>query len=124
MIRTAPSARDGRGIFATRNIASGERIEEAPVIVVPPEQIPHLAATVLDNYCFRWGAELEEVAIHLGLCSLCNHSYEPNAQFVLRLDRLAIEFIALRDIAAGEEIMINYNGDPAGRQPVWFPAKP
>lgn len=123
MIRVGPSERDGRGVFATRDIRSGELIESAPVIVVPSEQIPQLAATVLDNYCFRWGAELEEVAIHLGLGSLCNHAYEPNARFELRLAQLTIEFIALRDIAAGEEITINYNGDPTSQSAVWFPVR-
>lgn len=123
MIRVSPSPRDGRGIFATRDILSGELIEAAPVIVLPSEQIQHLAATVLDNYCFRWGEELEQVAIHLGLCSLCNHSYEPNARFELRHARLMIEFVALRDITAGEEITINYNGDPASRSAVWFPVR-
>ena len=124
MIRIGARARDGRGIFATRNIASGERIEESPVVVVPRDQVANLAATVLDNYCFRWGRELEEVAIHLGACSLCNHSYEPNAYFVLQPARQTIEFITLRNIPAGDEITINYNGDPASREPVWFPALP
>jgi hypothetical protein len=34
------------------------------------------------------------------------------------------EFVALRDIAAGEEVTTNYNGDPDNSKPVWFDAQP
>jgi uncharacterized protein len=86
--------------------------------------VASLAATVLDNYCFLWGDEHEEVAVLLGRCSLCNHSYQPNARFVLHPGRLTIEFVALRDITTGEEIAANYHGDPASADPVWFEPKP
>lgn len=124
MIRVGKSARKGRGIFATRKIVCNEMIEEAPVIVVPREQVAHLEATALDDYYFDWGADEEEAALMLGRCSLCNHSYEPNAQFVLYPKRRTIGFIALRHIAAGEEITVNYNGDPASHKRLWFPARP
>ncbi len=28
--------------------------------------------------------------------------------------------MAIRDIAQGEEIVVNYNGEPADQTPVWF----
>lgn len=124
MIRVGESGGKGRGVFALRNISCGEIIEAAPVVVVPHGQVTNLAATVLDDYCFLWGDDREDVAILLGLCSLCNHSYAPNARFVLRPTQLAIEFVALRDITEGEEITTNYNGDPASREPVWFSPNP
>lgn len=124
MIRVGESADKGRGIFALRNIACGELIEEAPVVVLPREQVAHLDATALGDYYFLWGDDEMEAALLLGLCSLCNHSYEPNARFDLHPLRRTIAFIALRDIGAGDEITANYNGDPASREPVWFPALP
>jgi SET domain-containing protein len=124
MIRVGESPDKGRGVFATRNISGGETIEEAPVVLVPREQVASLDATALGDYYFLWGEDEKDAALLFGLCSLCNHSYEPNARFELRPAWLAIEFIALRDIAAGEEITTNYNGDPESREPVWFPAKP
>jgi SET domain-containing protein len=33
---------------------------------------------------------------------------------------LILEFVALRDIEAGEEITVNYNGHPASTRPVAF----
>lgn len=124
MIRFDESADKGRGIFATCNIACGELIEEAPVVVVPCEEVAHLDATTLGDYYFLWGDDEKEAALLFGLCSLCNHSYEPNARFALQPARRTIAFIALRDITAGEEITTNYNGNPASREPVWFPARP
>jgi len=124
MIRVGESPDKGRGVFATRKISGGETIEEAPVVVVAPEQVANLDATALGDYYFLWGDDEKEAALLLGLCSLCNHSYEPNARFELRPAWLTIKFIALRDIAAGEEITTNYNGDPESREPVWFPASP
>ena len=114
------SARHGRGVFATRAIAAGELIEEAPVIVVPPAEVPHLERTALNDYCFLWLEDESAVAIALSVCSLCNHSYTPNATFDRRFDLGVIAFAALQDIAAGDEITINYNGHPASAAPVWF----
>jgi uncharacterized protein len=124
MIRIGESPDKGRGVFATRKIASGETIEEAPVVVVPREQVANLDATSLGDYYFLWGDDEKDGALLLGWCSLCNHSYEPNARFELRPARQTIEFIALRDIAGGEEITTNYNGDPGSREPVWFLPNP
>jgi uncharacterized protein len=120
MIVVDASPGKGRGVFAARAIPTGALIEEAPVIVVPSQQIEHLERTTLGDFYFKWGPDEESGAILLGICSLCNHSYEPNAVFETRLDAGTIRFVALRDIDAGEEITTNYNGDPASRAPLWF----
>jgi SET domain-containing protein len=124
VITVGRSPGKGRGVFASRAIRAGEIIEEAPVIVLPAAEIEHLERTVLQDYYFLWGADEEDAAILLGVCSLCNHSYEPNAVFVLRPESQTIRFVARRDIAAGEEITTNYNGDPTNLKPVWFDARP
>ena len=124
VIAVGPSPGKGRGVFASRAIRAGEIIEEAPVIVLPGAEIEHLERTALQDYYFLWGADEKDAAILLGVCSLCNHSYEPNAVFELRPDSQTIRFVARRDIAAGEEITTNYNGDPANLKPVWFDARP
>lgn len=124
MIRVGHSLGKGRGIFALRKIASGETIEEAPVVVVPANQVTHLDATVLGDYYFVWGDDEKQAALLLGLCSLCNHSYEPNARFFTHAERQTIEFVALREIATGEEITANYNGRPDDKTAVWFETLP
>lgn len=120
VITIGKTARKGRGVFACRRIAKGDTVEQAPVVVIPRPQVEHLDRTVLGDYYFVWGEDEEQAAIALGLCSLCNHSYQPNAVFVLRPDKLAIEFVAARDIEAKEEVTINYNGDPGSRKLIWF----
>jgi len=120
MIRVGDSPGKGRGVFATRTIRRGETIEEAPIVRVPEEQVAHLDATVLGDYYFLWREDEKEAALVLGLCSLCNHCYEPTARFELRPESQTIKFIALRDIPAGGEVTLNYNGKPDSREPVWF----
>src|SRR4029453_18851821 len=108
----------------SRASRAGEIIEEAPVIVLPGAEIEHIERTVLQDYYFLWGADEEDAAILLGVCSLCNHSYEPNAVFELRPESQTIRFVPRRAIAAGEDTTTTHNGDPANIKPVWFEARP
>ena len=117
-VRAVPGK--GRGIFARRGFAPGALIERCPVIGMPEEHWEHLDRTVLEVYCFKWGEQLERPAVALGYGSLYNHAFLPNAQYQRSLALQAIDFVALRDIAAGEEITVNYNGDPKDQTEVWF----
>ena len=108
----------GRGVFALRPIRKGEIIESCPVLVLPAEAVGNDDyKTGLHDYCFAWGRGT--VALVLGYGSLYNHSYKPNARYD-DVTPQTKEFTALRDIAAGEEITINYNGSPTARAKVWF----
>jgi hypothetical protein len=119
-IRLGAAPGKGRGVFATAPIARGEIIERAPVLVSPADEWSHVEKTVLYHYCFAWGPQLEHAAIGLGYASLYNHSYTPNAVYLRHLEDLLIHFVALHDIAPGEQITVNYNNDPANQEPVWF----
>jgi SET domain-containing protein len=108
----------GRGVFARRPIEKGEIIERVPVLVLPAGQVGEEPERhPLADYVFEWGTRT--VALALGYGSLYNHSYEPNARYEDLGGRTKL-FVALRDIAAGEEITVNYNGKPRDRTPVWF----
>jgi len=113
----------GRGVVATRTYRKGDVIDESPVLVIPARDWPHVEQTVLSDHCFRWGEQDEDAALILGVCQLCNHSYEPNARYTRNLERCTIRFEALRDIGPGEEITVNYNGRAADRTDVWFEVK-
>lgn len=110
----------GRGMFATRRILKGELIERAPVIVLTEKQWPTAAKTILSDYGFDWGEKDEHASIALGYISIYNHSYSPNAQLEQMLDELMMEVVAIKDIQAGEEITINYNGEPTSQDSLWF----
>lgn len=107
-----------RGVFATRDIKKGELIHNAPVIAYPNEQHQYIEKTLLADYAFEYG--INHTAILLGYGMLFNHSYEPNATYEINFDNHTFDFFAYKDIKAGEEILINYNGDVDDKEQLWF----
>ncbi|HQU59639.1 MAG: SET domain-containing protein-lysine N-methyltransferase [Phaeodactylibacter sp.] len=119
----APSPLGGRGVFTAAAIPAGALIEICPMIVMPQAHRQHLDETGLYDYYFIWGEKEEECAIALGYGSLFNHDYDPNAEYIPDFDHNTLDFFALRDIDAGEEITVNYNGDPEEQSEIWFEAR-
>jgi SET domain-containing protein len=108
----------GRGVFARCLIRKGELIEAVPMLVLTAKEFEDgIAGTSLANYCFAWNSGT--VALALGYGSIYNHSYRPNARYEDVWPQTK-EFTALRDIEPGEEITVNYNGQPRSRAKVWF----
>ena len=56
------------------------------VLVIPEEETHFLDGTVLFNYYFCWGDNQKDGAVALGLGSIYNHSYTPNAVYRVDLD--------------------------------------
>jgi len=110
----------GRGVFATRAFEEGETVEDCPVIEVPEAELPALASTILASYFFQWGGTGDEGAVALGYGSLYNHTNTPNAMYVRKRELRLISFVAVRPIAAGEEITVSYHGGFGQRTKVWF----
>ncbi|MGM9925452.1 MAG: SET domain-containing protein [Bacillus sp. (in: firmicutes)] len=107
-----------RGVFAAGDIKKGTLIHSAPVIAFPNEEHEHIEKTLLADYVFEYGKN--HTAILLGYGMLFNHSYEPNAEYEISFEDHAFHFYAYKDIQAGEEILINYNGDVDIDDPLWF----
>ena len=118
--RVALVAGKGRAVLADEFIPAGATIEFSPVLTFPKGQWKYIRKSRFCDYCYFWGEDLKGGAMALGMGSLYNHSFEPNARYLRHLKEQAIEYVALRDIRAGEEITINYNGDPDDNTPVWF----
>ena len=114
----APSPIHGDGVFAARAFAPDELVECCPVVVCPPDQEALLEETELRGLYFTW--KNDAIAVALGFGSLYNHSWEPNARYELDHRRKVVRFIAVRAIDEGEEVTINYTGDPDGRGDLWF----
>jgi uncharacterized protein len=119
----ASSPLGGRGVFTAAAIPAGAIIEICPVIAMPASHRQHLDQTGLYDYYFIWGENDDECALVLGFGSLYNHSYEPNAEYAPSFESGFLNFFALRDIEAGEEITVNYNGDPFDQGEMWFEAR-
>lgn len=109
-IKLGFSGDKGRGVFASRAFKKGETIEICPVILLGPEDSDTAHETELHHYLYDWGED--HSALALGLGSMYNHAYQPNAMYLQDFQANQITFTALRKIGAGEEICINYNGDP------------
>ena len=117
-IQVRDTAAKGRGVFALVAFAARQLIEEAPVIAYPAGQRELIYRTVLTDYPYDWADGGEAIAMGFG--SFYNHSYRPNAWYRKNFERRTIDFIALRTIAVGEEITINYNGSPGNQAPMEF----
>ncbi|WP_428910687.1 SET domain-containing protein [Niallia sp. Krafla_26] len=107
-----------RGVFATKDIAKGTLFHQAPVIPYPNKEHVHIEKTLLADYAFEYGKN--HTAFVLGYGMLFNHSYTPNATYDINFENHSFDFFAYKDIKAGEEIFINYNGDVDDQEPLWF----
>lgn len=113
----APGPHGGRGVFTGAAILEGTTIELAEALLLSAEDRTIIHKTSLHDYYFQWDGD--RAAIALGYGSLYNHSKEANATFELDYDFGQIRFVALRNIAAGEEITTDYRvGDP--EMELWF----
>jgi uncharacterized protein len=107
----------GAGVFATKAHAAETLIERCVLLIVPPDQAGAISSSVFGDYVYEWEGGY---ALALGFGSLYNHSASSNARYEMDYDAEEIHVIAHRAIKKGEEITINYNGDPTNPAPVWF----
>jgi SET domain-containing protein len=110
----------GRGVFTTKQIATGTVVEISPVIVMKKEDRLHLDKTLLHDYIFEWGKEKDQCCMALGLIPIYNHSYSSNCEYFMDFDDQSIMVKTVRKILKGEELTINYNGDWNDDKEIWF----
>ncbi|HXX68621.1 MAG TPA: SET domain-containing protein-lysine N-methyltransferase [Polyangiaceae bacterium] len=102
----------GRGVFATRSIAAGERIVEYLGARLTHEEAD--AECPDDEASVRHHTFLFAVDDHMVIdggrngndARFINHSCEPNCEVVINRQRVFIH--ALRDIRTGEELLYDY----------------
>jgi hypothetical protein len=102
---TAQAAR--LGVQAGRRFEAGSNIERAPVVVFPGHEAWILGRTGLAPYLEPWEPPSGKMALPLGYGVLYRDDGEPNARFVARPDEMAIDVVALRDIEAGEDVIVS-----------------
>ena len=112
-----PSPLGGRGVFTAAEIPTGSIVELAPVILLSAADRTAVHKTHLHDYYFQWAGD--GAAIALGYGSLYNHAEAANLEYELDYDFDQIRFTALRDIAASEELLIDYAAG-GGRAALWF----
>lgn len=113
----------GRGVYCLSVLKADQVIEIAPVIVMSEDDRKILDKTLLHDYIFEWTPEGAKMCcMALGYVPLYNHSYASNCEYVMNYEEQTISILTMRDIPAGEELTINYNGDWDDKTPVWFDA--
>lgn len=110
----------GRGVFTSQDIPEGTVIEISAVLVLTEEERAHVEKTILYDYIFEWGEDGVECCVAWGYVSMYNHSYDSNCEYEMDFYHRVITIRTLRNIKAGEELTVNYNGDDDLTNPVWF----
>jgi hypothetical protein len=114
----------GRGVFAGRAFAVGETVEVCPVVpfVEGPNELPVELKRVTFNWGYLSGSPSPQ-GVALGYGSMYNHSNPANMRYQADLANVSLHFIAVRAIAAGEELTVNYNAHGGGAEwndNAWF----
>ncbi len=114
----------GRGIFTTAAIPEGTILETAPVIVLTAEDRKIADQTLLHDYIFEWQPDGQPMCcMALGWIPLYNHAYYSNCEYCMNYEEQTMFIQTIRDIAPGEELTINYNGDWNDQAKLWFEAE-
>jgi SET domain-containing protein len=100
----------GRCVHCAEDIQEGSVVEVCPLIILSAEDAKLIHQTHLYDYYFAWEDGKDSAAIALGYGSLYNHATSPNAEPESIQDRKEIRITAIKDIPAGTEITINYQG--------------
>lgn len=116
------------GVVANEAVQAGSVVEVAPIVrLYEAITDQHLS---LQRRVYDWGAlggTSGDTALALGYGSMYNHANPANLRYRAIHNGVAsaLEFVAARNIARGEELTVNYNdtkGDIASARDVWFEA--
>ncbi|HVE62148.1 MAG TPA: SET domain-containing protein [Chitinophagaceae bacterium] len=113
----------GRGVLANKNIPANTVLEIAPVIVMKSTERKLLDLTLLHDYIFEWGNDKQKCCVALGYISLYNHAYQSNCEYEMNFKKQIITVKTVKDVRAGEELCVNYNGDWNSNKKIWFDTK-
>lgn len=119
----APTENRGRGVYTAEDIEEGVVVEVSPVVVMSLEERKLLDQTLLHDYIFEWGEAKDQCCMAMGYVPVYNHSYESNCEYGMDYDQQQISITTVRQVRAGEELLVNYNGDWNDSTPLWFEVK-
>ncbi|WP_448211258.1 SET domain-containing protein-lysine N-methyltransferase [Colwellia sp. MEBiC06753] len=100
----------GRGVFARQNFTKGQVVEVAPVILLSG-QYQQFPIEIKDRV-FNWGHLTNTApvsALVLGYGSIYNHANQPNLRYEACTEQKTLSFVALTEIAEGDQLTIHYD---------------
>lgn len=116
-VEVKKTLKKGRGVFALREFKAGEVIENCPVINITPAERKRIENTILNYFIYPWRSTKSGCLV-LGYGSIYNHSYNPNADWKQDFKNNTMMYRAIKSITKGEEITVNYNGEPDDTTPL------
>ena len=114
------AGKKGKGVFTKIPLQKNTLIEIAPVIVLSAKDRAAVEKTKLYNYIFEWGDDGAKAAVGLGFISIYNHQSPSNCEYQMDFKKETMAVKTMQDIAAGEELTINYSTGWDEWKPVWF----
>lgn len=105
MIFIQPSKVHGQGVFTDKSIKEGEVIERCPFLTIASDHVND--ECILHDYVFG-SYDDDKIFVVLGYGMIYNHSKEPNAEWFVSDCGSFIQFEAVKNINAQEEIFHDY----------------
>ena len=101
-------------------IKRGEIIETCPALIFNAKERKYLEKTPLSHYVYPWRSTRTAMVL-MGYGFIYNHSFEPNADWKQNFKTSSMVYRAIKPIKKGEEILVNYNGEPDDKREIdWF----
>lgn len=113
----------GRGVFTDNVLLKNTIIEISPVLIMSAADRILVDQTPLKDYIFEWGMDFTQCIIGWGYICMYNHKYVSNCEYFMDFENNIVTIKTVRNIQAGEELFINYNGDFDDVTPLWFDAQ-
>lgn len=112
----------GRGVRTLETIRRGATIEIAPAQFLSPSLCRFIMRSRDYAYFFVWKDNNNfNMAIGLGLLSLCNHSRSPNARVDIHTNSETAHLVAIQKIEPRTEITLSYLASPKGMETLHRP---
>ena len=120
-VKVQKSSTHGIGVFATKDIKKGDIVEVCPMMLFPEKEKKLLDRTTLKDYYFNYE---DGAAVMLGYGSIYNHSNRANVEVIMKEVMVEGEvfanYVAYKNIKKGEELFINYNGNPNSKKKPFY----
>jgi len=115
----------GHGVFALSSFLQGDVVEVCPVVVfcLPWQSLPESLQLRVFDWTTLAKREPNTYALALGYGSMYNNANPANMRYEADRYGTLLRFIAVREIAAGEELTIFYSANGGGAEwinNVWF----
>lgn len=111
LVEVKQSPLHGRGLYAAAQVSAGTQLGTWPILILTEEDTARLKSTRLYHYVFYVDENADgamRAAVAFGAISMCNHGTDPNAGFEVTAADATVTLTATKNLAAGDEILIDY----------------